>query len=92
MITEIVSLFPISIATNVKETTTFNRIMKFVDPDYPCKNGVKQINHRKVTSSAPLLQTLAMVLKCSKNYFFVFLLTFVMQLFVLDLSNLLYFS
>ena len=36
-------LFPTSIATIVRKTNSFIKILQFINPNHPWKNGVKQI-------------------------------------------------
>lgn len=54
------SLFPISMATVVKEKFSFNTIIELISSNYPRKNGVKQTKTTqrcKGVSSTPLLRT-----------------------------------
>ena len=54
------SLFPISMATVVKEKFSFNTIIELISSNYPRKNGAKQTKTTqrcKGVSSTPLLRT-----------------------------------
>ena len=72
--------FFVSMATIMRQANSFIKIKQLINPDYPCKNGVKQLkrllkkNYCKCVSFTLLIwtQNLATPSKCNKKYFFGF--------------------
>ena len=79
-------LSPISLATVVKETNSFNKTVRLINSIY-LKNGVKQIkfNQEKLLQSCIFYPS-----NGSKNYFFGFLLTFITQMDLICLACLIF--
>ena len=72
--------FFVSMATIMRQANSFIKIKQLINPDYPCKNGVKQLkrllkkNYCKCVSFTLLIwtQNLATPSKCNKKCFFGF--------------------
>ena len=95
-------LLPISIATVVRETNSFIKIMQPISPNYPWENGVKQIKsaEEKLSQSCILCSiakdkdpSCMVKIKIHQKTFFKFLPPFVVYLLSgYDLFNMSYFS